>query len=308
MKSGIDHLPGWKQNELERALRMIFEEFEDALANAENDWKKRAEIVKVILFGSHARGDWVYEPHTKVGKHSDYDILIIVNDERLTDWETYWANLSKRFRLEYLITRKFMSPVQFFVHSLDQVNDMLIHGRYFFMDIAHEGIALYESDDIKLAEPQPKTPTQALHMAREYYERWIPSAREYYDDFISNYERERWNKSALELHQCVERLYHGLLLVQTFYTPYTHDLVKLRGQAEQIDARVSEAWPRRRREDVDAYEKLQEAYVKARYIKDFQIKPDQLEWLGARTEILTRLVEASCTERLNELEQAIHPL
>jgi predicted nucleotidyltransferase/HEPN domain-containing protein len=308
MRTGIDHLPGWKQNELERALRMIFEEFEDALANAENDWKKRAEIVKIILFGSHARGDWVYEPHTKVGKHSDYDILIIVNDERLADWETYWANLSKRFRLEYLITRKFMSPVQFFVHSLDQVNDMLAHGRYFFMDIAREGIVLYESDDAELADPQPKTPLQAFDMAQEYHERWIPSAAEFFDIFGFAMSKGRHNNAAFQLHQCVERLYHGLLLVRTFYTPYSHDLVKLRGQAEQIDARVSEAWPRRRREDVDAYEKLQEAYVKARYIKDFHITREQLEWLGARTEILTRLVEASCTERLTELERAINPL
>jgi len=304
MRTGIDHLPGWKQNELERAVRLIFEEFEDALAGAENEWKKRAEIVKIVLFGSHARGTWVYEPHTKVGKHSDYDILIIVNDERLTDWETYWANLSKRLRLEYLVTHKFMSPVQFFVHSLDQVNDMLIHGRYFFMDIAREGIALYESDDTALADPQPKTPKQALDMAREYYDLWIPSAAEYYDDFVSNYERGRLNKSALELHQCVERLYHGTMLVRTFYTPHSHDLVKLRGQAEQIDPRLIEAWPRRRKEDVDAYEKLQEAYVKARYIKDFHIERLQLEWLGARAAILTRLVEASCRERLDELERA----
>lgn len=304
MKTSIDHLPGWKQNELERVLRIIFEEFEDALALGTNDWKKRAKILKVILFGSHARGDWVYEPHTKVGKHSDYDILIIVNDERLTDWETYWANLSKRLRLEYLVTHKLLAPVQFFVHSLDQVNDMLIHGRYFFMDIAREGIALYQSDDTELADPQPKTPQQALEMAREYYDNWIPSAGEYYDDFFSNLNRGRFKKSAFELHQCVERLYHGFMLVRTFYTPYSHDIVKLRGQAEQIDPRLAEAWPRERREDVDAYEKLQEAYVKARYIKDFHVDRAQLEWLGPHAQTLTRLVDTSCRERLAELEQA----
>ncbi|HEU4961406.1 MAG TPA: HEPN domain-containing protein [Sphingomonas sp.] len=304
MKTSIDHLPGWKQNELERVLRIIFEEFEDALALGTNDWKKRAKILKVILFGSHARGDWVYEPHTKVGKHSDYDILIIVNDERLTDWETYWANLSKRLRLEYLVTHKLLAPVQFFVHSLDQVNDMLIHGRYFFMDIAREGIALYQADDTELADPQPKTPQQALEMAREYYDNWISSAGEYYDDFFSNLNRGRFKKSAFELHQCVERLYHGFMLVRTFYTPYSHDIVKLRGQAEQIDPRLAEAWPRERREDVDAYEKLQEAYVKARYIKDFHVDRAQLEWLGPHAQTLTRLVDTSCKERLAELEQA----
>jgi predicted nucleotidyltransferase/HEPN domain-containing protein len=304
MKTSIDHLPGWKQNELERVLRIIFEEFEDALALGTNDWKKRAKILKVILFGSHARGDWVYEPHTKVGKHSDYDILIVVNDERLTDWETYWANLSKRLRLEYLVTLKLLAPVQFFVHSLDQVNDMLIHGRYFFMDIVREGIALYQSDDTELADPRPKTPQQALEMAQEYYDRWIPSAGEFFDSFRFAMDRGRHNNAVFQLHQCVERLYHGLMLVRTFYTPYSHDIVKLRGQAEQIDPRLAEAWPRERREDVDAYEKLQEAYVKARYIKDFHVDRAQLEWLGPHAQTLTRLVDTSCKERLAELEQA----
>jgi len=42
------------------------------------------------------------------------------------------------------------------------VNDGLAHGRFFFMDVARDGIAIYQSDDSELAEPKPKTPVQAL--------------------------------------------------------------------------------------------------------------------------------------------------
>src|SRR3546814_21134505 len=85
MRSGLDHLPAQKQRELERVVQIIFEEFDDALALATQDWKRKGRISKIILYGSYARGGWVDEPHTAKGYQSDYDLLIIVNDKRLTD-------------------------------------------------------------------------------------------------------------------------------------------------------------------------------------------------------------------------------
>jgi len=304
MKAGLGHLPTQKRQEIERIVRIVFEEFEDALSLASREWKTGGRILKIILYGSHARGDWKYEPDTRVGKNSDWDLLIIVNDERLTDYIAYWSNLGKRLHLEFERTHRLVSPVQFIVHSLKEVNDALSHGRYFFIDIARDGIVLYESDDTQLAEPKPKTAVEALAAAREYYESWYPAALEYFDDYESNIQRRRLKKAAFELHQSVERLYQAVLLVRTFYTPYVHDLVKLRGQAELVDPRLREAWPRDKPEAVDAFETLQQAYVKARYIKDFHVAAEKLAWLGARTEILTQLVRTSCDEHIAELERA----
>src|SRR3546814_3898527 len=70
---------------LERIVQIVFEEFEDVLALATQDWKRKGRISKIILYGSYARGGWVDEPHTAKGYQSDYDLLIIVNDKRLTD-------------------------------------------------------------------------------------------------------------------------------------------------------------------------------------------------------------------------------
>ena len=64
MRTDLDHLPPAKQRELERVLQILFEEFRDATAIATSDWKKQARILKVILYGSYARGGWVDEPHT----------------------------------------------------------------------------------------------------------------------------------------------------------------------------------------------------------------------------------------------------
>lgn len=44
MRTDLDHLPGNKQRELARVVQLIFEEFEDALVLATNDWKKKGRV------------------------------------------------------------------------------------------------------------------------------------------------------------------------------------------------------------------------------------------------------------------------
>ena len=305
MRTDLDHLPAAKQREIDRVKAIIFEEFEDALALAQHEWKKKGKIEKIILYGSYARGGWVDEPHTAKGYRSDFDILIIVNDKRLTDKVDYWLKLDNRLIRELAIDKTLRTPVNFIVHTLGEVNDGLAHGRYFFMDVAKEGIALYEADDRQLHVPKPKTPEQALAMAKEYFEDWFPSAGEFFDDFRSNLERKRFKKAAFELHQGTERLYHCVLLVCTFYTPHVHNLGFLRTQAERLDMRLVDCWPRELRADRARFEKLKEAYVKARYSKHYRISEEELAWLGTCVEELGRAVHTICSERIAKLEASV---
>jgi predicted nucleotidyltransferase len=218
MKTGIDHLPAAKQRELERVVAILFEEFELAQANATGK-RQAARILKVVLFGSYARGGWVDEPHTAKGYQSDYDLLLIVNRNELTDRIAYWADAEERLIRELSITRTLRTPVNFIVHTLQEVNDGLAHGRYFFMDIAKDGIALFQNDDSELHTPKPKTPDQALCMAKEYFEEWLPTANQFYGSSQHSAEQGWSKKAAFDLHQATERLYHCVLLVLTFYTP-----------------------------------------------------------------------------------------
>src|SRR5206468_5019064 len=181
MRTELDHLPPAKQRELERVVQILFEEFEEARGLATQDWKKKGRILKIILYGSYARGGWVDEPHTTKGYQSDFDLLIIVNDKRLTDRVEYWVKAEERLNRELAITKTLRTPVNFIVHTLHEVNDGLAHGRFFFMDVASDGIAIYQSDDSELAEPKPKTPAQAVAMAKEYYEEWMPSGADFFD-------------------------------------------------------------------------------------------------------------------------------
>ena len=219
MRTDLDHLPPAKQRELERVVQIVFEEFGDALALARHEWKKKGRIDKLILYGSYERGGWVDEPHTAKGYQSDYDLLIIVNDKRLTDRVDYWLKLEDRLNRELAITKTLHTPVNFIVHTLQEVNDGLAHGRYFFMDIRDDGIALYQYDDSELHVPKPKTPKQAHKMAKEYFEEWFPASSSRFDGAKFHLERGKFKDAAFDMHQATERLYHCVMLVKTFYTP-----------------------------------------------------------------------------------------
>jgi len=302
MRTDLDHLPANKQREIERVKTIIFEEFADSIALATMSWKKKGRIEKLILYGSYARGGWVDEPHTAKGYRSDFDLLIIVSDKRLTDKVDYWLKVEDRLNRELAIDKTLHTPVNFIVHTMSEVNDGLAHGRYFFMDIAKDGIALYEYDDKELHKPKPKTPSQALDMAREYFEEWVPGAAEFIEGYRFYLGRRSFRKAAFLLHQATESLYHGVQLVCTFYTPHVHNLGFLRTQAERIDMRLVDAWPRELKSDRKHFEKLKEAYVKARYSKHYRITEEELLWLGERVEELGRAVHAICSERIASLE------
>ena len=302
MRTDLDHLPAQKRRELERIVQIIFEEFADAVALAKHKWKKQGRIEKIILYGSYARGGWVDEPHTAKGYQSDYDLLIIVNDKRLTDRVDYWLKLEERLNRELAITKALRTPVNFIVHTLQEVNDGLAHGRYFFMDVKRDGVALYQFDDSELHTPKPKTPEEALKMAQEYFEEWLPGGEHFLEIAKFAIKRGWTKKAAFLLHQATESLYHGILLVTTFYTPHVHNIGFLRTQAERIDLRLIDAWPRERRIDQKRWEKLKEAYVKARYSKHYRISVEELRWLAARVEELGAIVHTLCSERLAQLE------
>jgi uncharacterized protein len=301
MRTALDHLPPHKQRELERVVKIIFEEFSDGVALATKDWKKRGRIDKIILYGSYARGGWVDEPYTAKGYRSDFDVMIIVSDQRLSEMAEVWAKLDERLMREYDITQTLKTPVNFIVHTMSDMNDGLAHGRYFFMDVALDGIALYQMEDSEFHKPRPKSPAQAFEMSKEYFDDWFPSAMKRFDGAKYYLSQGHLRDAAFDLHQAVERLYHGILLVKTFYTPHVHKLAFLRTQAERLDLRLVEAWPRETRAERAYFQKLKDAYVKGRYSKHYEVTREEIDWLVERIEILGQAVLAVCTEHLAKL-------
>jgi predicted nucleotidyltransferase/HEPN domain-containing protein len=301
MRTDPDHLPERQQRELERIRDILLEEFDKAIARATQPHKRNGKVYRIVLFGSYARDDWVDEPEN--GYQSDFDLLVIVSHEDLTDIAEYWYLAEDRIVRDPAIDR----PVNLIVHSLDEVNRSLVRGEYFWVDIARDGIALYELPGHSLATPKPLTPADAHRMAREYFEHWLPSAGEYFDDFQSNLERGRLEKAAFELHQATERLYICYLLVRTMYFPRSHNIKFLRSLAEDKEPRLIEAWPRETKKDRARFERLKRAYVEARYSAGYSITTEDLDALAASVLRLRDIVERVCRERLAELEAEAAP-
>ncbi|HUO11812.1 MAG TPA: nucleotidyltransferase domain-containing protein [Caulobacteraceae bacterium] len=217
MKSGLEHLPETKRRELARIVEILFSEFEAAIAGGRAEFKRQGQILKVILFGSHARGDWVDDP---VGGYvSDYDLLVVVNDEKLTDVLEFWAGADEHLLREYQTTHTLTAPANFIVHSLSDLNKRLKRGQYFFLDIVRDGVALYEAPGHPLERPKKLKPAEALKEAQGYFDEWFPSASDFVDQARYAVEKGRSKIAAFEFHQATERLYHCLLLVLRLYSP-----------------------------------------------------------------------------------------
>ncbi len=304
MKTSLEHLPEKKQRELARVVEIIHEEFADALQGGSADFKKRGRILKIILFGSYARGTFVDEPHTMKGYRSDYDILVIVNSKKLAEPE-YWDKATDRLMWD----KRVSTPVGLIVHGAREVNNFLADGQYFFVDILREGIVLYELDDRALAEPKRLAPADALRVTKDHFANRFTEAQlmlrtgQWQAGQVGD--APEWNRlAAFSLHQANEQAYACLLLTLTNYSPPSHNLKFLRGLAEDRDQRLIDAWPRDQHRFTAWYNILNEAYVKARYSKHFEITEEGLGWLLERTEHLLRLVELVCQERLAELGSA----
>ena len=236
--------------------------------------------------------------------HSDYDLLVVVDHEDLTDIGEFWAKTEDRLLQEVTSRESLSAPASVIYHSLADVNQQLELGRYFFMDIVREGIGLHEEPGYPFIESRPLSSAVALRETTEYYDDWFVSAGEFLDDALGNVAKGRPKEAAFLLHQATERFYHCLILVRTLYSPRTHSLNRLRKLAEDMEPRLVGVWPRDRKFERRSYELLREAYVKARYSRHYRITAEELEWLGGRIEVLQGLVRALCEERVGALAAA----
>ena len=150
MRSDLDHLPEAKRRELEHVVELIRERFARAIKHRTMERFRNGKILKIILFGSYARGDWVEDP---VGRYfSDFDLLVVVTHEDLTDVPEFWAATEDKLLEELSEGKALRTPVSLIYHSLDDVNEKLTLGRYFFIDILREGITLFEEYDRLMVE------------------------------------------------------------------------------------------------------------------------------------------------------------
>lgn len=301
MKSDLDHLPQKQQDELALIRTTLLNGFEAALTaggGGTQPWRRNGKVLKIILFGSYARNDWVDEPLN--GYQSDFDLLVIVNHENLTDIADYWWAAEDRLLRDPAVDR----TVNIIVHTLTEVNQSLVRGEYFWTDIQRDGVKLYELPGHPLATPKPKTPLEAAAMAERYFDHWISKIDDYIEVARFCAESGKNNLVAFNLHQGVESAYICFLLVSTLYAPRSHNIRFLRSLAEAGDQSLAFAWPREQRLDRRRFELLKRAYVEARYSDQYDVSAEDLTSLMATARDLRDRVAGACEARIKSLREA----
>ena len=299
MKTSLDHLPLGKRRELDHVLDVLKDEFGKAIANRRAEGVKDGKILKVILYGSYARGDWVEDP---VGRYfSDFDLLVVVSDEKLTDVLEFWEGAEKRLRADLASGASLRTPADLIVHSLNDVNDQLAQGRYFFADIVREGVALFEEPGHPFVNSKPLPSDAAVKEAEKYYAEFMTTAGRFVTHARLDMENE-WNSlAAFHLHQAAENFYNAILLVATLYTPKSHNLVRLRNAAEPIDPALAGVWLTETKFQKRCFELLRAAYVKARYSEHYRVTAEELAWMLERLQVLQGVAERICVVRLQQM-------
>src|SRR5690606_8352902 len=221
MSNNLSHLPEDKQNELAEIVKII---------------REVADPAKIILFGSHTSDKWVEDEYEERGATysyiSDYDILVVLpsgDKEKEHDVASKIENKTLKYKND-------VSPI---VHSIDYVNKGLEMGQYFFRDIVHEGIVLFDTGKSFFSKLKPLTKEQEKEMAIRHVNKWIRSGSRFLDGtkvLLENALKKGFelNEVIFNLNQAAERLYGGLLLVYTGYKPTTHKMKVYRKYSKHI--------------------------------------------------------------------------
>ncbi len=289
MKMDLSHLPEGRRRDIEAVVAFLRAE-------------PNIDAEMIILFGSHARGDWVedytYDGPVMYSYISDYDILVVVPSIRFATKPGRWGDIeTKAARLVPLHG----PSVNLIFHDIEYLNARLGEGRYFFKDIKEEGVLLYDSGRFTLAEPRELTDAERKKIAEEDYEHWFQVACSFLIDCGHAFDREDYRKAAFELHQATECFYAAFLLVYTGYKPKFHDIEKLGKLAAAEMSDMLRIFPQATEEEKARFDLLKRAYVDARYSKTYTITREELEHLAARVGELRTMTEAACRKKIDEL-------
>jgi uncharacterized protein len=282
VKTSLDHLPTRKQAELRAIVDIL---------------RAGVPLEMVILFGSHARGDWVED--LEHGYFSDYDLLAIVESPNVAEDAALWSRLETKARQvsgEALVT--------LITHDIKFVNREIRAGSYFFGDIRNEGVLLLDAQRFTLATPKEATPAERAERAERNFAYWFESAGGFLRGFEFYLGERLSNHAAFLLHQAAERLYVTASLVFTGYKRKSHDLLKLSEEAAPLHPDLRGALARTTPEGARLFDLLRRAYIDARYDKSYRITAEELATLGEGVRRLAVVVERACRDKLASVRVA----
>ena len=290
---------------MKRKLPKESQEHEDVILDIANTIaeKGKDKVAFIILFGSFARGDWIYDLYkegtTTYCYASDYDFLVVLKKN-----SQYSARIKDDFERSIKRHTHYLKEHKpsIIIEPIKRVNKFLERGHFFFSDIKKEGILLYDSGEFELSDAKELTKDEIIDIAQEHYDEWFESGADFIVVTKLAKEAKKFNQAAFLLHQSTERLLTCALLVLSDYKEKTHDIKELLRLCSSQDSIFLKIFPLGTEEEKKCFKLLRDAYVDARYNKYYKITDEQLEYLIEKVENLKIVVSDVCINHIENLK------
>ncbi len=288
MRKTIEHLPKLKQDELAKIIATIRQSCTD--------------VEKIILFGSYARGDYKEKKdlaeNRKSGHVSDYDILVVTKDAITALDTNLWHEIGEKCR-----NLKLSADPRILTHDIEELNNKLSVGQYFYSDIKEEGIVIFDAGNFDFADRRNLSDDEIQKFRTEYFNHWFKKSKMFFENFESNFKKSESDPdylttAAFELHQSAEHAYKTILLVFTLYNPNEHFLAILGAECEQYFPELRSLFIRENEEQKDRFKLLEYAYIGGRYDPKYKISKEDLEVLAEDVRNLLEITKKICEEKI----------
>ncbi len=288
MKKSLNHLPQLKQDELAKIITTIRDNCKD--------------VEKIILFGSYARGDYKEKKdlaeNRKSGHVSDYDILVVTRDAITALDTNLWHEIGEKCR-----NLKLSADPRILTHDIEELNNKLSVGQYFYSDITEEGIVIFDSENFDFADRRKLNDEEIRKFRTEYFTHWFKKSRMFFENFESNFKKSESDSdylttAAFELHQSAEHAYKTILLVFTLYNPNEHFLAILGKECEEYFPELRHLFIRETEKQKERFKLLEYAYIGGRYDPKYRISKDDLEVLANDVKKLLEITKRICEGKI----------
>lgn len=297
MKKSIKRLPKGTQTELAVLQELIL--------------SYPSKVRMIILYGSYARKNYVlyeegYEFGSRYVYQSDLDILLVVDTNNPEKVETKIRAFTIPRYEKQLKGKRHITPPQIIVESVANMNRHIRKRQYFFTEIVKEGILLYDDGQFVIPKAETLRFREIKERAEAEYEDCFTFGEQFLEIGYVNKEKEQYKMGSFQLHQACERFYKTVLLVFINYRPKWHELKLLDRMTKRFSRELACVFPKETPEEKLSYQKLCDAYIHARYDKQFTVSKEQLEYMITYAERLRDVTAKICAEQLAFYEEKAH--
>ncbi len=287
MKSSIDFLDKFKQDELKDILDIVL-----------SSWKNSISAEMIIVFWDYINNNYF----ENIIKEWDQRVIYkqVINILIITKKPTQEKNL----RLSREITSKIKnfkninSPINILIEDIFSFNEWIKEWRYFYLDIINSGIILHDSHKCKIHSRKTLTLSEIKEIQKDDFESWFEIAEEFFIDYKNAFARNSFKIAIFYLHQSVESFITCYLLVKTWYKPKTHDLEILYSNLKTHSKRFNKFFDLT--QENYYFDLLKWSYINSRYKKNYKVQKEDLVFIEEKVLFLKDIVKKLCLKELTK--------